>query len=74
LTPDIGFVSAIFGEFSNGKIKEKGVYVKIARGEMVRYMAENEIYNIDGIKNFDRIGFSFSQEHSTDNKYVFLMK
>lgn len=74
LTPDIRFVSAIFGEFSNGKIKEKGVYVKMARGEMVRYMAENEIHNIEDIKNFDRLGFSFSQEHSTDNKYVFLMK
>lgn len=74
LNPNIKFISAIFGEISNGNIKEKGVYVKMARGEMVRYMAENQIEKIDDIKNFDRLGFSFSQEHSTYDRYVFLMK
>lgn len=74
LNPNIKFISAIFGEISNGNIKEKGVYVKMARGEMVRYMAENQIEKIDDIKNFDRLGFLFSQEHSTYNRYVFLMK
>ena len=74
ITPEIRFVSAAFGEFSNGKIKEKGVYVKMARGEMVRYMAENEITQIDNIKSFDRLGFTYSEEYSTDSKYVFLMK
>ena len=73
LNSNIRFTSVVFGEISNGKIKEKAVYVKMARGEMVRYMAENEITEIDGIKNFNRLGFSFSQEHSTDNKYVFLI-
>ncbi len=74
VTRDVKFVSVTFGEILDGRIKEKGVYVKMARGEMVRYMAENEIAEIDGIKNFDRLGFSYSEKHSTDNKYVFLIK
>lgn len=74
INPDIKFVSAIFGEIINNKVKEKGVYVKMARGEMVRYMAENDVSKIDQIKNFDRLGFTYSEEHSTDSKYVFLMK
>lgn len=74
INSDIKFVSAVFGEIIDGKIKEKGVYVKMARGEIVRYMTENEIAEIEGIKNFNRLGFEFSQEYSTENKYVFLMK
>lgn len=74
LNPNIKFVSVIFGQLLSGKVKEKGVYVKMARGEMVRYMAENEIEKIDDIKNFDRLGFSFNPKLSTQDKYVFLMK
>lgn len=72
LTPDIRYVNCIFGEMSDGKVKEKGVYVKMARGEMVRYMAENGIEDIDGIKCFDRLNFKFNNSLSSDNELVFL--
>ena len=39
LTPDVKYVTCIFGEMIEDKIVEKGVYVKMARGEMVRFMA-----------------------------------
>ena len=35
---DITVINCTFAEIVNGKLKEKGVYVKMARGEMVRYM------------------------------------
>ena len=57
LTTDIKYVTCIFGELIDGKVLEKGVYVKMARGEMVRFMAENAIKNIEQIKSFDRLGF-----------------
>lgn len=69
---DIRFIDCIFGELINGTVREKGVYVKMARGEMVRFMAENNVQNIDDIKNFNRLGFSYDESLSEENKFVFL--
>ena len=44
----------------------------MARGEMVRYMAEMGIEDIEQIKDFDRLGFTYSDELSEPNNYVFL--
>ncbi len=65
-------ITCVFGEDTDGIIKEKGVYVKMARGETVRFMAENNIERPEDIKNFDRLGFKYSPIHSDDHKYVFL--
>ncbi|EOS62145.1 hypothetical protein C815_00036 [Firmicutes bacterium M10-2] len=51
--------------------KEKGVYVKMARGEMVRYMAENNIEHIEQIQKFDRQDFVFCPKQSNKTLYVF---
>ena len=72
LSSDIQIVNCIFGELTDGRVREKGVYVKMARGEMVRYMAETGIENIEQIKDFDRLGFTYSDKLSEPNKYVFL--
>ena len=66
------FVSCVFGQLESGKIKEKGVYVKMARGEMVRFMAENNIENITELSRFDRLGFSYAENLSSDTVFVFL--
>lgn len=66
------FINVIFGELNNGKVKEKGVYVKMARGEMVRYMAENKIEEIEDIKGFNRLGFIYNESLSNENTYVFI--
>lgn len=71
---DVLFVTCVFGELQEGKVKEKGVYVKMARGEMVRYMAENNIQKIEEIKTFTRLGFCFSKSLSNDHTYIFLKK
>ena len=65
-------ITCVFGELIGGKIKEKGVYVKMARGEMVRYMAENSITDLEAIQGFDRLGFKYSDEYSSADKYVFI--
>ena len=65
-------ITCVFGEDIDGIIKEKGVYVKMARGETVRFMAENNIEQPEDIKNFDRLGFKYSPIYSDDRKYVFL--
>ena len=43
----------------------------MARGEMVRFMAENNIENPVEIQKFDRIGYSFRSDLSSDSEYVF---
>ncbi|WP_350343437.1 peroxide stress protein YaaA [Proteinivorax tanatarense] len=72
LTKDINFVTCVFGEMVNGKVKEKGTQVKMARGEMVRFMAQNHIENIDKIKQFNRLGYSFAKELSDESNFVFI--
>ena len=46
LKPDDIFVTCVFGELKEGKIIQKGTLAKMARGEMVRYMAENNVTDL----------------------------
>lgn len=67
------WIDVIFGENIDGKIKEKGTLVKMARGEMVRYMAEYQIETPEGMKNFDRLGYRFDASLSDEGTYIFVM-
>lgn len=72
LKPEDQYITCVFGEISNGKVVQKGTYAKMARGEMVRFMAENNISEIEDIKGFDRLGYKYSVEQSTDVQFVFV--
>ena len=54
--------------------KEKGVYAKMARGAMVRYMAENNVQSIDDIKYFSELGYAFDSKNSTERIFIFQKK
>lgn len=66
------FITCIFGTLKDSKIKIKATEAKMARGLMVRYLAENQIENVEKIKNFSELNFSYSEEHSTEKDFVFL--
>lgn len=70
--PGIRFVDCVFGSIENGRVKEKGVYVKMARGELVRLMAENRIEDIEEIKDLDILNFRFDVELSDKDRFVFI--
>lgn len=72
LPDSIRFVTCVFGEEKNGKVVEKATMCKMARGEMVRYMAEHEVRKPEEIQAFDRLQFTFSPERSDASTYVFL--
>ena len=74
LKPGIRFVTCVFGEEKDGKIIEKGTMCKMARGEMVRYMAENCVKTPEEIQGFDRLDYRFDPLRSDENTYVFLRK
>lgn len=74
LKPTDHFLTVTFCEESKGKLVTKGTYAKMARGEMVRFMAENSVQEVEGIKSFDCLGYAFREDISTDTEYVFERK
>ena len=74
LPADKRMITCVFGEEKDGKIIEKGTMCKMARGEMVRFMAVNQIERPEAIKAFEGLDYRFSPEHSDESTYVFLMK
>ena len=73
--PDhVRFITCVFGEEKAGKVIEKGTMCKMARGEMVRYMAENQITDPELLNSFDRLDYRFDVSRSDQNKFVFLLK
>jgi len=72
LPPGVRFLTCVFGELKGGKVIEKGTMCKMARGQMVRWLAENHITVPGDIRSFDQLGCRFSAGHSTENSLVFL--
>lgn len=72
LIPDIRWITCVFGEYKDGKIIEKGTFAKMARGEMVRFMAEQRAESPEEMKKFDRLGYRFAPEVSDEKTYVFV--
>ena len=65
-------VDVIFAELEGDRLVEKGVYVKMARGEMARFLAERGAEEPEAMRDFDRLGYAFSPEWSGEDCYVFL--
>jgi cytoplasmic iron level regulating protein YaaA (DUF328/UPF0246 family) len=72
LQPDDRMITCIFGELLDGKVVQKGVYAKMARGEMVRFMAGIEAEEPEQIRTFNWSGYCFDDSRSSETKYVFL--
>ena len=70
--PEDRYISCIFGELSGEKVVQKGVYAKMARGEMVRFMASRGIEEPEQLREFDWSGYGYDESRSTDTEYVFI--
>lgn len=66
------FVTCIFGEMSEGRVKVKATQAKMARGEMVRWLTENQIGGIKEVSQFDGLGYSFMPDLSDEAELVFV--
>lgn len=66
------FLKIAFGELSNGKVVQKGTLAKMARGEMVRFMAAHHVEDVEDIKEFAELDYRFAPQLSSENEYVFL--
>lgn len=67
-------IDCVFAEDDGEKLREKGTLCKMARGSMVRFLAENAIESPEGMKDFSVLGFSWAKELSSPDKYVFVKK
>ena len=72
LPSSVCFLTCTFGEWKNGKVIEKGTMCKMARGQMVRWLAENNVTSPKDIRAFDQLGYRFQPELSDENHSVFL--
>lgn len=68
------YARCFFMEEEHGEFREKGVYVKMARGEMVRYLTEIKASAIEEAKGFERLGYHFEPRLSDEKNFVFTRK
>jgi cytoplasmic iron level regulating protein YaaA (DUF328/UPF0246 family) len=61
----------VFKDFKNGQYKTIMTYAKLARGYMVRYIIDNNINTVEGLKGFTTKGYAFDSNLSTDTELVY---
>ena len=71
LTRKDHYVRCFFMEEEAGAYREKGVYVKMARGEMVRYLAEINAQHVEEAKGFQRLHYHYREDLSDPSNYIF---
>ena len=64
-------VQVDFKEFKNDQYKTIAIFAKLARGYMTRFIIENSIETIEGLKDFTIKGYGYDANLSTDTKLVF---
>ena len=72
LPPAARFLTCTFGDLKDGKVIEKGTMCKMARGQMVRWLAENNVTNPEDIKDFSDLDYRYSPAHSAQDNFVFI--
>lgn len=74
LSKETKVITVTFCEYVKGELKEKGTMCKMARGEMVSFMSENGVTNPQEFQNFNRLGYQYSSDNSTQENIVFIRR
>ncbi|AVK61564.1 peroxide stress protein YaaA [Lactobacillus sp. CBA3605] len=74
MQPQQPFITIVFASLVNGKLKTKATLAKMARGAMVRFLAEHQVTDIATIQQFDHPDYYFDSAHSTATRLVFCYK
>ena len=72
LPKNVRLVRCSFGERQGSKIVEKGTLCKMARGQMVRWLAENNVTKAADIRAFHDLGYHYDPAESGENHFVFV--
>ncbi len=71
-TIDARIITPTFKDLKNGRYKFLSFYAKKARGLMTRYIIDNRVSTLKGLKDFDVAGYYFSESQSRGDHWVFL--
>ena len=74
LSKNVEVVTPVFLEEVKGSFVTKGVYAKMARGEMVRFLSENKVNDKEGIKEFSIRGYRYDDSLSSSERMAFVRK
>lgn len=72
LAPHQMMIDIVFASLVDGKLKTKATLAKMARGAMVRFMAEHQITDVTTIRTFDHPDYQFDATRSSANQLVFI--
>ncbi len=64
-------ITPVFKDLKNGQYKIISFYAKKARGLMSRYIIENELSQVEQLKDFDLAGYRFAPTMSEGDSWVF---
>jgi cytoplasmic iron level regulating protein YaaA (DUF328/UPF0246 family) len=67
-------ITPSFKEDRNGELKMIGFFAKRARGAMARYMIQNRVDTVDGLKDFALDGYVFQPKFSDGSNLTFTRK
>ncbi len=66
-------ITPVFKDYKNGKYKVISFYAKKARGAMVKYIIENEVKDLEGLKGFSSMDYRYSDKETKEqNKPTFI--
>ena len=72
VSPETRWVTVRFGTVKDGKLKETGTQVKMARGAMVRYMAEHAVSEPEELLGFTELHYRYDETRSRENQLCFV--
>lgn len=72
LPKHVAWADCVFGQVVGGKVVEKGTLCKMARGSMVRWLAQSQAKDLEAAKGFCQLGYAYDPNRSTEETYVFI--
>ncbi len=73
-TLNADIITPQFKDWKNGQYKMISFFAKKARGLMARYIIQNQLTDVERLKNFDLAGYEFNADFSQGNEWVFTRK
>ena len=65
-------ITPVFKELKNGAYKVLAVYAKHARGLMARYILDQQVQTVEGLKGFNSGGYRFADDLSIGQELIFI--
>jgi cytoplasmic iron level regulating protein YaaA (DUF328/UPF0246 family) len=68
---NVPVITPVFKDYKDGKLKMISFFAKKARGMMVRYIIDNDIDSVEGLKGFNYDSYGYDANISTETELVF---